>query len=59
MSDLPVEAWKNKMKWYLETRFLKYLNQIDGEPIEFEWKIFPGPTTLRILEEIQKFMKEL
>ena len=44
MSDLPVEAWKNKMKWYLETRYLKYLNQIDGEPIEFEWKIYSqGP----------------
>ena len=27
--------------------------------MEFEWKIFPGFTTLGILEEIQKFMTEL
>ena len=59
MSDQPVEAWKNKITWYLENRYLKDLNRIDGEPIEFEWKIFPGFTTLGILEEIQKFMTEL
>ena len=59
ISDQPVEAWKNKFKWYLENRYLKDLNRIDGEPMEFEWKIFPGFTTLGILEEIQKIMKEL
>ena len=36
ISDRPVEAWKNKIKWYLENRKLKELNRIDGEPMEFE-----------------------
>ena len=27
--------------------------------MEFEWKIFPGFTTLGILEEIENFMTEL
>ena len=45
MSDQPIEAWKNKIKWYLEHRYLKDLNRIDGEPMEFEWKIFPAFTT--------------
>ena len=40
---------------YLENRYLKDLNRIDGEPMEFEWKIF---TTLGILEEIQKIITE-
>ena len=40
-----------------ETRCLKDLNRIDGEPMEFEWKIFPGVTTWTILEEIQKLME--
>ena len=31
---------------------------IDGEAIEFEWKNFPGFTTLGILAEIQKMMTE-
>ena len=58
MSDQPVEAWKNKIKWYLENRYLKDLNRIDGEPMEFEWKIFTRFTTLGIFEEIQKYMTE-
>ena len=53
MSDQPVEGWKNKIKWYVK-RYLKDLTRIDGGPMEFEWKIFPGFTTLGILEEIQK-----
>ena len=28
-------------KWYLETRHLKDLDRIDGEPMEIEWKKFP------------------
>ena len=38
VSGQPVEVWKNKNKWYLEDRYLKDLNRIDGEPMEFEWK---------------------
>ena len=59
MRDEPIEAWKNKIKWYLENRCLKDLNRIDGEPMEFERKLFPGFTTLDIFEEIQKYMKDL
>ena len=58
LSDKPVEAWKDRTKWFLETSYLKDLDRIDGEPMEFEWKIFPGFTTLGILTEIQKMMTE-
>ena len=58
LSDKPVEAWKDRTKWFLETRYLKDLDRIDGEPMEFEWTIFPGFTTLGILAEIQKMMAE-
>ena len=53
----PNAAWMNKMKWYSQNNHLKELNRIDGMRTEFEWKIFPGFTTIGILEEIQKFMK--
>ena len=59
ISDQPVEAWKNTIKWYWENRYLKDLDRIDGEPMELEWKIFSGFTTMGILEEIQKCMTEL
>ena len=59
MRDEPNEAWKNRIKWYFENDHLKDLNRIDGKPTEFEWNIFPGFTTLGILEEIHKFMQDL
>ena len=35
------------------------LDRIDGKPIEFEWKICQGFTTLQILAEIQKMMNKM
>ena len=58
ISPEQVKAWKDKIKWFFETRYLKELDRIDGEPMEFEWKNFPGFTALRILTEIQKMMAE-
>ena len=37
----------------------KDLNRTDGMPTEFEWKIFPGIMTLRLLEKIQSQMTNL
>ena len=45
--------------WYSGTNYFSELNRIDGKPIEFEWKIFPGFTIAGILNEIQKMMREL
>ena len=59
VSPEPVQAWKDKIKLYLETRYLKDLYRIDGESMEFEGTFFPGFTTLGILAEIQKIMAEL
>ena len=56
--DDPHAAWKNKIKWYSENNHFKGLNRIDGIQTELEWYIFPGFTTLGILEEIQKVLEE-
>ena len=48
ISDEPVEAWESRITRFLETRYLKDLDRIDGEPMDFEWKVFPGITTLGI-----------
>ena len=59
ISDEPVKAWESMInKLFLETRYLKALDRIDGGPMEFEWTNFPGFTTLGILGEIQKMMTE-
>ena len=50
---------KSKIKWYSENNHFKDMNRIDGMPTEFEWKIFPGITTLGLLEKIQSLMRDV
>ena len=35
------------------------LDGIDGEPMEFDWRIFPKQTTLQILQKIHTLRREL
>ena len=35
------------------------MDRIDGEPMEFEWNIFRGFTTLEILAEIRVMMTDM
>ena len=59
MGDDPTATWKSKIKWYSENNHFKDMNRIDGMPTEFEWNIFPGITTLGLLEKIQSLMRDL
>ena len=47
-----IRHWKDKVVWFMDPREYRELNEIDGEPVEFEWNIFPG------LHEIQSKMAE-
>ena len=58
MGDGPIATWKSKIEWYSENNHFKDINRIDGMPTEFEWKIFPGITTLGLLEKIQSLMTD-
>ena len=59
MGDDPVESWKSKIQWYSDNNYFKDLNRMDGQPLELEWKIFAGFTTLGILNQIQQMTGEL
>ena len=59
MGGDPDTAWMNKIKGYSQNNHFKELNRIDGMQTEFEWTIFPGFTTLGILQEIQKCLKSV
>ena len=56
------EAWKRpkmeskmaQLEEFQQSNSYRELFGIDGEPIEFEWNIFPGLTSLEILQKIQK-----
>ena len=56
MGDNPVESWKKQIQWYSGINYFSELSRIDGQPIEFEWKIFPGFITVGMLNEIQQMM---
>ena len=38
---------------------LQKLCRIDGEPMEFEWNIFPGFNTLQLSEEVKRLLLRL
>ena len=38
-------AWEDRLTWFKSTPRYRTLDTIDGEPMEFEWNIFPGFTT--------------
>ena len=59
MGDNPVESWKKQIQWYSDNNYFSELSRIDGQPVEFEWKIFPEFTTVGILNQIQQMMGEL
>ena len=49
----------SQIDMFMDSKQHRELDGIDGEPMEFEWMIFRGFTTLQVLFEIQKKMKDL
>ena len=50
--------WEGQVADFQLSASFEELLGIDGEPIEFEWNIFPGLTSLHILQRIQKHLGE-
>ena len=50
--------WTNQLEEVRLSNSYRELFGIDGEPIKFEWSIFPGRTSLEILQKIQKDLKD-
>ena len=48
---------KDQLQYLQRSNGYQELNGIDGKPKGFEWYIFPGHTTLQILQEIQHRME--
>ena len=58
MSENPQSnyAWKDRLMWFKDSPQYRTLDTIDGEPMEFEWNIFPGFTTLQLINKVQEFI---
>ena len=49
-------AWEEKLSWFKSSSKYRTLDTIDGVPMEFEWNIFPGFTTLQVINKVHEFM---
>ena len=43
-------AWEDRLTWFKSSSEYRTLDRIDGEPMEIEWNIFPGFTTLQLCQ---------
>ena len=52
-------AWEDGLTWFKSSPEHRALDRIDGEPMEFEWNIFPGFTTLQLSHKVQELLLRL
>ena len=52
-------AWEERLAWFKSSQEYRNLDRIDGEPMEFEWKNFPGFTTLQLSHKVQDLLLRL
>ena len=52
-------AWEQRLVWFKSSPEYRTLDRIDGEPMEFEWHIFPGFNTLQLSQEVQELLLRL
>ena len=52
-------VWEDKLSWFKDSPQYRTLDTNDGEPMEFDWDIFPGFTTLQLVDKVQEFMPKM
>ena len=52
-------AWEQRLGWLKSSQKYRNFDRIDGEPMEFEWNIFPGFNTLQLSEEVKRLLLRL
>ena len=52
-------VWEEKLEWFKDSSQYRALDTIDGEPMEFEWNIFPGFTILQLCNKVEEFMAKM
>ena len=53
------DAWEQRLGWLKSSSKYRNFDRIDGEPMEFEWNIFTGFTTLQLSEEVKRLTVEI
>ena len=53
------DAWEQRLGWKKYSHNYRNFDRIDGEPMEFEWHIFPGFNTLQLSQEVKELLLTL
>ena len=53
------EAWKSRVAGVRAERNYRYFEDVSGESTEFEWKIFPGFTSLQLCDKINDLLSSM
>ena len=53
------EAWKKRIEWITTSQSYRDYDGISGEPIDFEWNIFPGFDTLQLFGKVKDLLSRL
>ena len=52
-------AWEDRLTWFKSSSECSALDRIDGEPMEFEWNIFPGFITLQFCHKVRELLSRV
>ena len=53
------DAWEQRKGWIKSSQNYRNFDRIDGEPMEFEWNIFPGFNTLQLYGKVTDLLYRL
>ena len=53
------DAWEQRLGWLKFSQNYRNFDRIDGEPMEFEWNIFPGFNKLQLSDEVKSLLYRL
>ena len=53
------DAWEQRLGWIKSSLNYRNFDRIDGEPMDFEWNIFPGFNTLQLSQEVKSLLLRL
>ena len=53
------DAWEERLFWFKTSQEYRNFYIIDGEPMEFEWNMFPGYNTLQLSEEVKSLHQRI
>ena len=53
------DAWEQRLGWFKSSPEYRNFDRIDGEPMDFEWNIFQGFSTLHLSDEAKRLLLSL